>query len=26
LIISGGDGIRKILGRGMAMHVLVKPS
>jgi ferrous iron transport protein A len=26
LIISGGDGTRKILGRGMAMHVLVKPS
>ena len=25
LIISGGDGDRKILGRGIAMHVLVKP-
>ena len=25
LIISGEDGNRKILGRGMAMHILVKP-
>ena len=26
LIISGEDGYRKILGRGMAMHILVKPT
>jgi ferrous iron transport protein A len=26
LIVSGEDGNRKILGRGMAMHILVKPS
>jgi ferrous iron transport protein A len=26
LIISGPDGARKILGRGMAMHILVIPS